>query len=130
MKIWLLAMITSLTLGHSTHVALADDAPKPVERSSGRLQDGARFVPAVGGSPRRLIGIKVYAIRDGSRAARSGLHNGDTIVAVDGVAATTPDGTMVQARTRELLALVTEGKPHTLEVKRKDAVVALTVPER
>ncbi|MGE0872871.1 MAG: PDZ domain-containing protein [Kofleriaceae bacterium] len=130
MKPWLLAMITSVALGHTAHGALADGAPKTIRPTPTQLQHGARFVPAVAGDPKRMIGIKVYAIQDGSRPARSGLNNGDLILAVDGVAATTADDARIQERTQEIVAMITEPTRHKLEVRRKDAVIELTVPER
>lgn len=61
-------------------VAVAEDAkPAPTKPAP---KDEPRFVPTVkDGKP---VGVKIYAIKPGSRFAVQGYKNGDTLTAVDG----------------------------------------------
>jgi len=71
-------VIVTLLLFAPISSAVAEDAP-PAKTAP--AQD-ARFVPALrDGKP---YGIKVYAIKPGSRYAIAGLRNGDTLITVDG----------------------------------------------
>jgi S1-C subfamily serine protease len=72
-----------------------------------------------------LIGLKVYAIRKGSRLDQNGIMNGDTLLAIDGEPVPTEAGTraaydkVVRGDADASVKLRRRGQDITVETKRR-----------
>ena len=96
-------------LAAAAPIAHADKVAAPAQ--------DARLVPT--SSHGKLVGFKVFAIREGSRYARAPLANGDLIEKIDGVAVT------IEADA----AKVTDAHASVkVVVRRKGAAVKVTIP--
>lgn len=109
--------ILLLAFGLALAPALAGADPSPPSHSD-LAAAGARLVPALrDGKPE---GLKVYAIRPGSRFDAIGLRNGDTILRVDGVSVVTDAGA------HALVDKVIAGKADaTIAIRRKGAATTI-----
>lgn len=84
------------------------------------LVGSARIVPSMGG---RTDGVKLYAIRPDSLAARIGLENGDILHAIDGREITSPDQAI------EVYEKLTSASSLSVQVTRRGqpVVIAYTI---
>lgn len=99
----------------SPPLAAADVAPPPAVAP----RASPRFVPTLRDG--RLVGLKAFAIRKGTRFDRGGLRNGDLIEAIDRAPITGPT-----SATR----LLDPPKALLLHVRREDRQLTLTIPIR
>ena len=102
-----------------TTIAFADAPPKTTPAPD----IGARLVPTMrDGKPE---GLKVYAIKAGSRFAEAKFENGDTILKVNGEAVIETKGGLlladdvIEGKADATVELVRKGSPMKLEVKAK-----------
>jgi type II secretion system protein C len=83
------------------------------------MTKGARVVPAMKNG--KAAGIKLYAIRPSSAYARVGLANGDTIVAINGVALTSMEKAL------DLFSGLSTAKAITIDLERGGKPVAIKI---
>lgn len=102
-----------------THAKLPRATADKLFADPTKYTSGARAVPAIkNGQP---AGIKLYAIRPSSVYARLGLHNGDTIEAINGDDVTTMDKVL------EMYTKLKAANDVTLDVTRRGKAVQLTI---
>ncbi len=105
-------MLAVLLTAGVVSITQGDARPQSV---SNRVLE-VRFVPLVRDG--RLVGLKVFAIRDGSRYERAALRNGDTIEAIDGawVLHHTDAAKLTDARRDVSVRVRRPGTPETLDL--------------
>lgn len=102
-----------------THVKLPQATADKLLEDPSVYAKGARAVPAIkNGQP---SGIKLYAIRPSSVYSRLGLHNGDTINAINGHEITAMDKVL------ELYTKLKKSSELTIDVTRRGQPVQLTI---
>jgi type II secretory pathway component PulC len=109
-----------LALSFAPSLAVAEDAPPPPQQ---RQEVTPRLVPTFEND--KFIGLKVYAIRKGSRLDQNGFQNGDVLMVIDGEPTNTDAGTraaydkVVRGDADASVKVRRRGQDITVESKRR-----------
>jgi predicted metalloprotease with PDZ domain len=91
-----------------------------------RLQENSIRLPKIGVSLQEdSVGSKVFATEPGGAAEKGGVKAGDYVVSLGGISADAPDA--VEQFGRKYMAAA-EGTPVSVDVRRGDQLLHLTVP--
>jgi S1-C subfamily serine protease len=113
-------VLTILFLLVAAPLVAAEDAKPAPAKPAPEAKDTPRFVPSMkDGKP---YGVKIYAIKPGSRFAVQGYLNGDTLVAVDGQSV---NDKATEATFREVVVEGTRGGK--VDLDRQGKRMSLTV---
>jgi hypothetical protein len=111
-------LLATVALLLAPSFAVAEDAPPSQQR-----EDKPRIVPAMRDG--KLEGLKLYAIRKGSRLDQQGFMNGDTLLVIDGEPVITEAGTravhdkVLRGDADASVKLRRRGQEITVESKRR-----------
>ena len=105
-----------------THVRVPRKVIEAIAADPAIYDRGARIVPALQNG--MVVGFKLYAIRPGSVFARVGFMNGDTIVAINGIALTSADKLL------ETYTMLKSAIHFDIQMERRGQPISLTIDIR